>query len=113
MELEEIKKIIREAAHKQISDLQQKSRLVPQNFNEFRWIFSKALEQTNFPQHVIQEAYEDEINDSQIFESMYVAWAHIQQELKGIKDPKEKLHAWNQIKDFYINEAMNHLSSMY
>ncbi len=103
----ELRKIIRESIESKINEISLKVDAPPDNFSDFRWIFSKALDEAGAPRNIIAEAYENEHVDSELFETMHMSWTHIRNEMKNIHDPDERQNVWDIIKEFYIQDAVD------
>ena len=103
----ELRKLIRESIENKINEISLKSNSPPDSFSDFRWIFSRALDEAGAPRHIIAEAYENEYVDSELFDIMHMSWTHIRNEMKNIHDPSERQNVWEVIKEFYIQDAVN------
>lgn len=89
MDLEEIRKMIRQSIREQVKNLVEERLKIPNTFEKFNFI--------------VNESVAGDI-DKPEFESIYGMWKNISLEISGIQDDNRVVAEWNSSLRYYVDE---------
>jgi hypothetical protein len=113
MDIDQIKRMIRNSVKRQITELSKLTLSPPKNFGAFRCTLSEALRHAGAPDEMSLALVESAGEGSGLFEVSWEAWKNIDAELKSTTSPVERQQVWSEAIEYYVHAAVIDLVAEY
>ena len=105
MDINTVRSMIRRSIRQQLSESLQQLSTAPKTLSDFRRILAAGLNGAGLDL-LADEVADVDLEGGEVFDAIWRAWTNIEDELRHVKDPAERLEVWKECVDFYVYDCI-------